>query len=67
MSKGKYKKWLEPQNLTLLSGWAKSGLTDEQIAHNMGINVRTLYEYKNKYPQIEQTLKKGKEVIDYEV
>ena len=28
MSKGKYKKWLEPQNLTLLSGWAKSGLTD---------------------------------------
>ena len=67
MSKGKYKKWLEPENLTLLSGWAKSGLTDEQIARNMGINVRTLYEYKNKYPQIEQTLKKGKEVIDYEV
>ena len=63
----KYKKWLEEENLTLLEGWARNGLTDEQIAHNMGIAVRTLYEYKNNFPQILQALKKGKEVVDIEV
>lgn len=67
MAKGKYQKWLEPENLTLLEGWARNGLTDEQIAHNMGISVRSLYEYKERFPQILQSLKKGKEVVDFEV
>ena len=64
MAKGKYKEWLEPDGLLLLEGWARDGLTDEQIAHNMGIGARTLYEWKNEYPQIAQTLKKTKEVVD---
>lgn len=42
MAKGKYEKWLQPENLILLEGWARNGLTDEQIAHNMGITVKTL-------------------------
>ena len=67
MAKGKYKEWLEPEGLILLEGWARDGLTDEQIAHNMGIGIRTLYDYKEKYPQISQSLKKGKEIVDYEV
>lgn len=67
MAKGKYQKWLEPENLILLEGWAREGLTDEQIAKNIGIGERTLYEWKEKYPQISQSLKKGKEVVDYQV
>ena len=67
MAKGKYQRWLEPDGLTLLEGWARDGLTDEQIAHNMGINKSTLCDYKNKYSQISDALKKGKEVVDYEV
>lgn len=67
MAKGKYERWLEPDGLTLLDGWARDGLTDEQIASNVGIGVRTLYEWKEKYPQILQVLKKGKEVVDYQV
>lgn len=67
MAKGKYESWLEPDGLTLLEGWARDGLTDEQIACNVGIGVRTLYEWKEKYPQILQALKKGKEVVDYQV
>lgn len=67
MAKGKYEKWLEEDNLILLEGWARNGLTDEQIAHNMGISVSTLYDWKNKYPEISDTLKKGKEVVDFEV
>lgn len=67
MAKGKYEKWLKEENLLLLEGWARDGLTDEQIAKNIGIGERTLYEWKEKYPQISQSLKKGKEVVDYEV
>lgn len=67
MAKGKYEKWLKEDNLLLLEGWARDGLTDEQIAKNIGIGERTLYEWKEKYPQISQSLKKGKEVVDYEV
>ena len=34
--------WLENDKLILLEGWAKSGLTDEQIAKNIGINRTSL-------------------------
>ena len=43
MANGKYEQWLEPEGLTLLEGWARDGLTDEQIANNMGIVPSTLY------------------------
>lgn len=67
VAKGKYQKWLEPEGLQLLEGWARDGLTDEQIAHNMGISRKTLAEWKKRYGDIGDTLKKGKEVVDYEV
>lgn len=67
MAKGKYQKWLEPESLILLEGWARDGLTDEQIAKNMGITAKTLWEWKNKYSNICNALKKGKEVIDFQV
>ena len=63
----KIKDWLEPDKLVLLEGWARDGLTNEQIATNIGINVKTLYEWKNKESNISNALKKGKEVIDFEV
>lgn len=64
-AKGKYEKWLEPDNLILLEAWARDGLTIEQIASNMGITAKTLYEWKNKYGEICESLKKGKELADY--
>lgn len=67
MPRGKSDEWLTEEALLLLEGWARDGLIDEQLAQKMGIGVRTLYEWKNKYPQIAQALKKGKEVIDFEV
>jgi hypothetical protein len=64
MAKGKYQKWLEPEGLTLIEGWARDGLTDEQIAERMGINVATLYRWKNDHCEICESLKKSKEVVD---
>ena len=60
----KYELWLEPDNLIKLEGWARNGLTDEQIANNIGINVSTLYAWKVKYKDFSEAIKRGKEVID---
>ena len=65
--KGKYHKWIEKGGLTLIKGWARSGLSDEQIAHNMGIHPATLYKWMNEYNEINEAIKKGKEVADFEV
>lgn len=59
--------WLANDKLILLEGWARSGLTDEQIAKNIGINRTTLYDWKKKETNIADALKRGKEVIDFEV
>jgi len=67
IAKGKYEKWLEPDGQILLQGWARDGLTEEQIAHNMGISARTLTAYKKQYSPILLALKKGKEVVDFAV
>ena len=63
----KYEEWLEPEGLLKIEGWARDGLTDEQIATNMGVSRSTLNEWKNKYPDIMDTLKRGKEVVDRQV
>jgi transcriptional regulator with XRE-family HTH domain len=63
----KYDQWLTEEGLLLIEGWARDGLTDEQIAHNMGISRSTLAEWKKKHSDISDALKKGKEVIDRQV
>lgn len=67
MAKGKYEEWLRPEKLVLLEGWARNGLTDEQIANNIGIRTSTFYEWKKKYVEFAEALKKSKEVADLEV
>lgn len=65
MAKSKWKQVKD--KLILVEGWARDGLTDEQIANNLGISKDTFYQYKKKYPDFSDSLKKGKEYIDYEV
>lgn len=67
MAKGKYQEWLTNEGLIKIEGWARDGLADEQIATNIGINPATIYEWKKKYPEISEALKKGKEVVDRQV
>lgn len=66
-AKGKYAKWLQPDNLLRLQAWARDGLSDEQMAHNIGITTTTLYDWKKKYPAFSEALARGKEVVDIEV
>lgn len=64
MAKGKHEHWRTKEGKTLLASWAKDGLTDEQIAKRIGISRSTLAEWKKRYPDISDTLKKSKEVAD---
>lgn len=67
MAKGKYAEWLTPDGLLLLEGWARDGLTDEQIAHNAGIHPDTLYDWQKRFPVISDALKRGKAPVDIQV
>lgn len=61
-------KWEQVKDkLISVEGWAREGLTNEQIARKLGINPDTLYKYQNKYSEFADALKKGKEIVDYEV
>lgn len=53
--------------LILIQGMAREGLTQQQIANNLGISIDTLIENKKKYSEFNDALKKGKEVVDIEV
>lgn len=49
-----------------MKGWAREGLADERIVQNIGIK-RPTYDWKNKYSDITDTLKREKEVVDCQV
>ena len=66
-SHGKYGAWIAPEGLLKIQGWARVGLSDKQIAHNIGITQTTLYEWQKRFPELSEALKKGKEVVDREV
>ena len=63
----KYEYWLTTEGLILIEAWARNGLTDEQIASNIGITRSTLFEWKKKHSDISDTLKRGKEIVDIQV
>jgi len=67
MAKRKSDQWLTEEGLIQLEAWARLGLSDVQIAHNMGIHPSTLYEYYQQFQDISEAIKRGKAVADYEV
>lgn len=60
----KYEEWTTEDGLTMLEGWARRGLTDKEIAHNVGVSERQFTRWKKEHPSILSALKKGKEITD---
>lgn len=56
---------IPPDKHALIVGWARSGLTDKQIAFNIGIADQTFRNWKSKYPEFRRALKNGKQVADF--
>lgn len=57
--------WLDDEvNKTLLAGWARDGLTNEQLADNMGIDISTFYRWKADNKEFREVLKVNKDYAD---
>lgn len=67
MAKGKYHDWLTPEGLLKIQGWARDGLTDKEIAKEIGISKQTFYDWQKKYSDFSDSIKKNKEVADRSV
>ena len=65
--KGLYEEWLTKDGLMQIEGWAREGLTDEQIARNVGVTERCFTDWKSRFPSIVSALKKGKAPVDIQV
>ena len=53
--------------LELVEAWCRDGLIEEEIAKKLNIGMSTLSKYKVEHVELVEALKRGKEVIDYEV
>lgn len=65
--KGKYDDWLTEDGLLRIEGWAREGLSLEQVAKNMGIADSTLRKWRDKFEPISAAIKRGSAPVDYEV
>ena len=66
-AKGRYEEWATPENLVLLQGWRRDGLSDSQIEKNIGISHTTLYKWLKVHVEFANAYKKGTEISIYEV
>lgn len=60
-------KWVTDEGLKRIESWARDGLTNAQICHNIGIAEGTLYRWQNEHPELKKAIKDGKRPVDFEV
>lgn len=59
--------WLEDDGRILIEGWAKDGLTNKEIAKNMGVSLNVFNRWKTENEVFASFLKKSKNVADRQV
>lgn len=67
MAAGKYAVWLEADNLIRLECWAQSGLTDQQLAAEIGCSAATLRRWRKQYTAIDAAIRKGRDAVNRKV
>lgn len=61
-------KWPDvEEKLFLIEMWCREGYIEKDIAAKLGVSVSTFEDYKTKHPELLNALKRGKEIVDYEV
>lgn len=56
-----YTKWLTEEGLEKVTEWSSKGLTNRQIAANIGISPTSWYEWKTRFPELVNALENGKD------
>lgn len=67
VTKVSIEEWSSPENIAVINGWAMAGLTVADIAHNIGIAKKTLYQWIKQNIAICNALKNGRDVADQKV
>lgn len=60
-------RWIDEDGLMLIECWSRDGYTIEDIANKIGVDKKTLYDWRSQYPEIEDALRNGREIVDYKV
>ena len=60
----KFDQWLTEEGLLRIQGWARDGLTLKDIAKNMGCSLTTIKTWRDRFPEIAEALKEGKDYAD---
>ena len=58
---------LTEEGLLLVECLIRDGLTISAVAEKLGIAMQTFFLWKNKYPELEEACRKGKQLVDYKV
>lgn len=66
-NKAVYDKWIEGEGLEQICEWARYGMSDKQIAKNIGITTVTLYDWKKKFPAFAEAVSKAKSELKIEL
>lgn len=66
-NKAVYKKWIEGDGLEQVCEWARFGMSDKQIAKNMGVTSATLYDWKKKFPSFAEAVDRAKTELKIEL
>lgn len=59
--------WLTDDGLMLIKAWTRDGIIQEDLAVKMGISREALRKWRKRYPEIQEAMSVGQEVIDYKV
>ena len=61
-------KWPEvKEKMLLIEAWIRDGLMEKDVCHNLGISEQTFNVYKHEHPELRESLKKNKQVVDITV
>ena len=53
--------------ISVIQAWCRDGLTNEQIAHKIGVSRNAFQIWLTRYPELKEAVKKEKAVVDVEV
>lgn len=66
-NKSLYQNWVEGDGLEQICQWVRLGMTDKQIAQNIGITTVTLYDWKRRFPTFAEAMNKAKTSLQLEL
>lgn len=64
--KSKYEEYVKPR-FAEIEEWISIGLSEEQVAHNLGISWTTFKDYKKKYPSLSALVVRAKQPREVEL